>query len=379
LIKNFIAVLVIFDPCFFIKNAEHVSSPPALKLEYAYNLDISDTIFDSLKKDYPEFIEWFEEKCCRKGRKCWVHFREDNKIGALLIYKIENEAIPSEPPLIRKERFKICTLKVTYIGKKIGELLIKLSIDYCIKNNISEIYLTHFVEDEEDQLIELISEYGFIGTARIKHDDGRIEEIFVKDLIPPRDLLKSLKPLIVSKKYYPNFYDGIYVNKFIVPIYPQYHDKLFADFPERQPLEEESLGEFIVEGNAITKAYLSHSPIKKLGPGDILIFYKTSPQQYITSIGVVESIFPGMSDSDQILNIVAKRTVFTKKEIEEMGKPILIILFRHHFHFKNYFTLAALKEAGIIAGPPQSISQISHENYMRLKDKVGINGCYTVD
>lgn len=324
-------------------------------------------------------MEWFEEKCCRKGRKCWVHYREGNKIGALLIYKIENEAIPSEPPLTEKERFKICTLKVTHIGKKIGELLIKLSIDYCMNNDISEIYLTHFVEDEDDQLIELISEYGFVNTAKLKHGDGRIEEIFVKDLIPPRDLIKSLPPLEVSKKYFPNFCDGRRVNKFIVPIYPSYHDRLFADFPERKPLQEETTGEFIVEGNAITKAYLCHSPIKKIEPGDILIFYRTSPSQIITSIGIVESIYPEMRDSNQIVKLVAKRTVFTKKEIEDMKKPILVILFRHHFHFKKYLTLDLLKEAGIVAGAPQSISHISHESYMHLKDQVGIDGCYTID
>ncbi len=358
---------------------EEIVSPPALISDHAYNLDLSDTIFDSLKEDYPRFMEWFEEKCCRTGRKCWVHYREGNKIGALLIYKIEDEAIPSEPPLTKKKRFKICTLKVTYVGKKIGELLIKLSIDYCIKNEISKIYLTHFLEDEDDELVELISECGFINKAKLRNDDGRIEDLFEKDLIPPRDLLTSLTPLEVSKKHFPNFCDGRRVNKFIVPIYPIFQDRLFTDFPERQPSQEETSGEFIVEGNAITKAYLCHSPIRKIGPGDILIFYRTLPFQAITSIGIVESIYPGMEDSNQILKIVARRTVYSKKEIEDMGKPLLIILFRHHFHFRRYLALDSLKEAGIITSAPQSISQISHENYMRLKDQVGIDGCYTID
>jgi len=354
-------------------------SPPALKRDFVYNLNPSDPIFDSLKRDYKGFNYWFENKCCKTGRRCWVHYRDGDKIGALLIYNIEDEQILSKPPLAKKKRFKICTLKVTYIGKKIGELLIKQSVDYCINNDISEIYLTHFVEDE-DQLIELISEYGFLEKAEIESDDGRIEKVYVKDLIPERDLLKSLSPLEVSKKYYPNLVDGSEeVNKFIVPIKPEYHDRLFTDFPGRTPLKEETSGEFIVEGNTITKAYLSHSPIRKISPGDILIFYRLRPSQMVTSIGVVDAIYANMTDSDQVLKLVAKRTVYSKEEIEEMEKPILVILFRHHFHFKKCLTFDRLIDMDLIAGIPRSIQQISHENYMRLKEQVGIDGRYTVD
>jgi hypothetical protein len=72
-----------------------------------------------------------------------VYYREDDSIGALLIYKTENEPIDSKPPLPKKKRLKLSTFKVTHVGHKVGELFIKLSIDFAVKNNISEIYLTY--------------------------------------------------------------------------------------------------------------------------------------------------------------------------------------------------------------------------------------------
>jgi len=79
-----------------------------------------------------------------------VHYREDGSIGALLIYKTENEPIDSKPPLPKKKSLKLSTFIVTYVSHKIGELFIKLSIDFVVKNNISEIYLTHFTEPMTD-------------------------------------------------------------------------------------------------------------------------------------------------------------------------------------------------------------------------------------
>jgi len=210
---------------------EEVVRPPALKEDAVHNLDLSDPIFDSLKKEYgaSEFGDWFR-KCSREGRKCWVHYRTDGSIGALLIRKIENEPIKSIPPLPAKKRLKVATLKVTHIGYKIGELFVKLAIDYAIKNNIDEIYLTHYTNIDNDYLVDLITEHGFYKAA-VK-DDG--EEIFVKELLVDKDTIASMHPLEISNMFYPSLYDGDEVNKFLVPIRPEYHQKLFTDYKSRQ-------------------------------------------------------------------------------------------------------------------------------------------------
>jgi len=352
---------------------EHVVAPPALREQYAYNLNLEDPIFDSLKKGYEEFEEWFR-RISREGRKCWVYFREDGSISALLIYKFEDEAIDSDPPLTKRERLKISTFKVTHVGHKIGELFIKLSTDIAIKNRVSEIYLTHFTEPE-DRLVELISEYGFYKAAVNQRGDN----IFVKKLVADADETAKLSPLEIASKFYPSFYDGALVRKFIVPIRPEYHNRLFTDFQERQTTLSEHAGEFIVEGNTIKKAYICHSKMRKMNTGDILLFY-LSRRKEMTSIGVVEAVYPDMQDSDDIIRRVGKRTVYSREEIEEIvKKPATVILFRHHFHLQNPLNLRELKVIRVLAGAPQSITQITDESYAKIKTEGGMDERFTIN
>jgi hypothetical protein len=59
----------------------------------------------------------------------------------------------AKPPLPKKKRLKVALLKVTDYGHKIGELLLKLSFDSAVQNDMDEIYLTHFTECD-DRLVE---------------------------------------------------------------------------------------------------------------------------------------------------------------------------------------------------------------------------------
>jgi hypothetical protein len=351
-----------------------ITAPSPLKNELVKNLDLEDPIFDTLKEEYPEFQNWFE-KIASKGRRSWVYYRNDGSIGALLIYKVEDEPIDCTPSIPEKKRLKISTLKVTHVGYKIGELFIKLATDVSLNNNLSEIYLTHFTRPD-DRLIELISEFGFYKVCM----NSRGEEVFIKKLIIDKDEVQSLSPIDVSKKFYPSFYDGGQVKKFVVPIRPEYHNMLFTDFPGRQTTLLEHAGEFIVEGNTIKKAYLSHSNIRRMGPGDLILFYRSEDLHAITSIGVVEAVYTGIEDADQIVKLVGKRTVFSRKEIDELvKKPVSIFLFRHHFHLDKRLSLNALTEAGILTAAPQSVMQISPEGYIKIKEMGGIDEHFTID
>ncbi len=351
-----------------------VIAPLPLKNEPVRDLNLEDPIFDPLKREYPEFQDWFK-KISNAGRRGWVYYRNDGSIGALLIQKVEDEPIDSVPPIPEKRRLKISTLKVTHVGYKIGELFIKLATDIALINNISEIYLTHFTQPD-DRLIELISEYGFnkIGV------NSKGEEIFIKKLVIEKDEAKSYSPMEISKKFYPSFYDGKQVKKFVVPIRPGYHNRLFTDFTGRQTTLSEHAGEFIVEGNTIKKAYLSHSKIRRMEPGDLLLFYRSEDLQAITSIGVVEAVYTGIEEVEEIVKLVGKRTVFTRKEIEELTKkPVSIFLFRHHFHLDKRLTLDELTKAGILAAAPQSAMEVSTEDYIKIKMMGDIDERFTID
>jgi len=353
--------------------AEKVKQPPALKVVPAYELKRDDPFFESLKDEYPEFDRWFE-KICREGRPCLVHFGTKGCIDALLIWKTENEAVYCVPPLPKKPRLKICTLKVDYRGRRLGELFIKLSTFYAIRKNLEEIYLTHFTKPV-DPLADLLNEYGFSRVARTTRGEG----VYLKVIRPSREDLQRMSPEHIARRFWPLFYDGPRVKKFIVPIRPEYHERLFVDYQSRQTLISEHLGEFIIEGNTIKKAYLCHSRIKKLSKGDVLLFYRSRDKHEVTSVGTVEDVHDSRRP-ERIMEQVRGRTVYTAQEIRRMvEKPTLVVSFIWHCHLSKPLPLKVLVEEKIVRAAPMTITQLSETKYLRMKMRMGIDGCLTVN
>ncbi|WGI17943.1 EVE domain-containing protein [Methanonatronarchaeum sp. AMET-Sl] len=360
---------------------KEVKKPIPVKKTKVYNLDLDDPFFDSLKEDYPEFEEWFK-KIKKEGRDCFVYWKnnkEENRLGALLIYKEETEQIGEDPKLPKKPRLKLSTLKVSAHGNKIGELFIKLGVRYAIKNNLKEVYLTHFTK-EKDRLEKLISKFGFFKESVKIWKDGRIEDIYLKDIEPKKTKLKTKKPIKVSEKFWPYFKDTKGCNKFLVPIKPNYHDRLFTNWRGRQQTLKEFSNEFIVEGNVIEKVYLSHSKIKKIAPGDLLLFYRTQDEKKVTSLGVVNKVKEDVNNLDQIYDDIKRRTVYKKKEVEKkLQKPTLIIFFRWHFHLQEPISFNKMREKEIVRGSIQSIQEIEDNKYQKIKEIGGINERFTIN
>ena len=301
----------------YFKKIDIDTVPPAIKKIPLYNIDVSDTFFDSLKEDYNEFNNWFKKKS-EEGKDAWVYYNEDGTLGAFLMLKEELESISdASPALPCEKRVKISTLKVTTAGLKIGELFIKIAIEFSIKKNIHEIYLTHY-DKENDSLLPLIHNYGFYHLST----KGNDEKIYVKRLIP---LKVDVSPEDILQKYYPSFYDGIKCRKFIIPIKQHYHNLLFQDCQ----FSDQSLFHFsklVIEGNAIKKAYLSHFNSKKIRKSDIVLFYLSKTHKMITALGVVDDVFYDVNDSNEIIKIIGKRSVYNRSEIEEISKKKTLII-----------------------------------------------------
>ena len=335
---------------------------------HMYNVTLSDPIFDTLKKDYPgEFEDWFTEKA-KEGRQCYItRHPETNQLGSIMIYKDEDEPVPCVPPLQQKKRLKIATLKVAYNGMRIGEALISVALNRALKKGYKEIYLTHFTEPDSDRLVNLITKHGFYFHG---YDDqkypGKREDIYLKKLCPEnKATFQSADPYNDDISYYPSYCDNPKVKKFIVPIQPEYHDRLFLNVDSRQSLLLEHEGENIVEGYAILKAYLTRSQTHQIRPGDIIIFYK-SGESTLSTIGVVDEINYGETNTETIMNMIEKRTVYSYSEVDEMGKPLTVILFRHNTNVKRKISLTDMKKKGILNGPPQSITLLTEEKYQKL-------------
>jgi predicted nucleic acid-binding protein len=344
---------------------------PALSTVPVYSLRLEDPFFDGLKKDYhPDFERWFK-RIAEEGRMAIVYYNEDHSLGALLILKPENEGVACDPPIPPERRLKIATMKVEHQGFKIGELFIKLAVQRAIQENCPELYLTHFVK-EHDELVNLISEYGFIKVAAKSNG----EAVFLKELRPDTRA-RNLPPNNTNAVYYPTYYDGRRVKKFIVPILPEFHQDLFVDYGDRQVTMSEYTGGFVVEGNAIKKAYLTNSKTKELSPGDVLLFYRSHDLKGITAVGTVESVHYNVKSKEQVATLVEKRTVFSISEIEEiMKKQTTVIMFKWHFYFPNPVSLSSLSRLNISA--PQTIARVSHSDYVKIRELGGIDERFTV-
>ena len=253
-------------------------------------------------------------------------------------------------------------------GIKDRGAFLKLAMDYSIRNSISEVYLTHFSVPEKDELVDLICEYGFeaVGLNR------RGETIYLKKMFPTGQGICA-KAADFHKRYWPCFCDGPETRKFIVPIRPAYHDRLFVELKERVSLFEMA-GEMIVEGNTIKKAYLCHSRLKRLSAGSVLLFYRSQTKQAVTALGVVEAVFQGLNDADTIMKAIDRRTVYGRAEIVDMmKKPTTVLLFTWHFYLPRPVTLGALLQESVLRRAPQSITEISHKAYCMVKSRGGID------
>jgi rRNA-processing protein FCF1 len=351
---------------------ENIYQPLAIKVVQLYQLNLDDRLFDGLKRDYPGFETWWKKKC-REGAKARVNILPDGTLGAILIWKVEHEAIASNPPLPTKKRLKISTFLVINSGYKIGELFLKMSLEYAKKNGIEEVYLTHFTS-QDDQLVRLIEDFGFYRAAKIGNED-----VYLKNLVATDDDdLTQLTPVEISRKYYPSFYDGVDVRKFIVPILPMYHERLFVELSRQNSLF--GADEFIVEGNTIKKAYLCHSQSRKMNVGDLLLFYESKTSKGIRAVGIIENVHYRIQDTQEIIRLVGKRSVYKLKDIELLAKkPTTVIVFRWHFYMPNFVSFPYLITNRILSGPPQSILEISHEKYQLVKQGGGLDERFTLN
>lgn len=345
------------------------------KEEKGSNLDLNDSIFDSLKEEYgdKEFGEWWNNKVSKRSVYVYVDDTEDkNKIKAILVPKIEekDETIDCTPALNLGRRLKICLFKVAdhAQGLRLGERLLSMAFDFAQRNNLEDIYLTHFLKPN-DSLVKLIEEYGFYQHGVKKNNEG----IFAKKIIPNKNFaIKKEDIYNLNRTFFPGFYDGDFISKYIVPIRPLYHERLFPDY--KYYIEHEQLSLFpqnqqTPEGNSIKKAYICNAPTRQIKEGDILLFYRTVDFKCITTLGIVEKVYYNLTDVKEVQDIVAKRTVYSQEEIKEKMQPkssIVVILFKQNFHLKEVFYYSDLLENNIVAGAIQTITKIDDNRYKQI-------------
>jgi L-amino acid N-acyltransferase YncA len=326
--------------------------PPAVKSLLAYELNENDVIFDSFRADYAGFDNWLA-KCKREHRQAWIiRGNADWYAGVCIVKKASRDSL------------KICSFKVAdrFRGNKFGELLLKTIFDYCFKNGIKEAYLTIF--DKYDLLIQLLEDFGFARKGKRKDTD---ELVMVKNFaVSPGDFIID-DSLEFNIKLGPQALSLSGASCFLLPIYPDYHAMLFPEYEQQLSLIPGGTS----CGNSIKKAYVCRSRVRKIQPGSVLLFYKILPFQEVSSVGVTESTLV-TSKADEMLRFVAKRTVFSMRQIEELcSDRCLGILFRQAFEIGKPITLQELRRNASLRGSPQQIMKLPEGSKEWVKTRIG--------
>ncbi|MBZ0206990.1 MAG: hypothetical protein K8H89_11745 [Flavobacteriales bacterium] len=305
-------------------------------------LDVQDAFFDSFRADYvdPPFDRWFQK---RANDHAYVYTKEDSVRGFLFLKTEDRGENYSDitPVLAPAKRLKIGTLKVVADGLRMGERFLKIAFDNAREAKVDEIYVTIFERSPEQlRLIELLTSWGFV-----RHGAKATgEAVFVR---PMKVDANASHP----KETYPKVSKAARV--WVVPIKPEYHTELFPD----SILRTEKADAF-VDGephrNAISKAYVSHSPHRDLSTGDILVFYRTGGihKGVVSTIGIVENVVNPVADLDTLRKLCRKKSALEVEELKEYWerfgsyKPF-VINFLYAYSLKHRQNLRSLLDAGI--------------------------------
>lgn len=293
------------------------------KFEFRHfsNIDLNDTFFDSLKKDYPGtasstgFVEWFQKKASENKQA--LVFSDEKGLGAFICLKRESEAIRlSESLLPAEERIKISTLRIAerYRGQRLGEGAIGLVLWMWQQSKCKEIYVTVFQEHQD--LITQLEKFGFI---MIGYNLNR-ECVYIKS----REKIDYSDPYKAFPFINPNFEKTGYLI-----IKDEYHDLLFP-YSELKNVHNSSES-FLDVSNGISKVYLGSPyttpPYQK---GDPVLIYRQftgeGQKRYkscLTTYCVVKNIITinragkHMISYGDFIKIVGNKSVFSDDELQQ--------------------------------------------------------------
>ncbi len=336
----------------------------------AHEIDHEDAFFDSLRDGYPEFDEWWLEKCVRQHRACWVVYDDDNLTG--LVVRKDEVADDTDAATPANKILKICTFKVApeKRGVKLGELLLKQILWYAQINGYDLAYLTTY--EDQTSLMGLLEFYGFRNAGKNSKGEVIYERGFSSDRLR-RDADATAFEL--ARSNYPKFLLDPETRGFGIPIKEAYHDTLYPDL-WRSRQHELFARASTRPGNTIRKVYLCRAPSRPDPPGSILFFYKgvsdEPPSQAITTLGILESVNLAKSTNDLML-LAGGRSVYSEKELEGWGataeKPVKVINYLLVAYIDPPVSLNELRAMGIVTHPQPSIYELRRDHLTSLVER----------
>ncbi len=276
------------------------------------DINLNDSFFDELKKDYPEFdSKWFP-KCITENRSALV-FSDEQGLGAFVALKEENQEIKLKDRTIPpNHRIKISTLRLAerFRGQRLGEGAIGLILWQWQKSNTEEIYVTVF--DEHNDLIVQLERFGFV--CQGYNERGERVYLRSKANIDFSDPYKSF-PFIL-----PNFKKGGYLI-----VNDDYHDTLF---PYSEVKNTNQYGLDIAAANGVSKIYIGQQWQTHYNSGEPIFIYRKyngpSGKRYkscLTSYAIVTEVVCVKRNGSELItfddfcNHVGNKSVFSKEDL----------------------------------------------------------------
>jgi len=342
--------------------------PPSVELIDASRLDLSETIFASLREDYLEFDHWIK-KVAREGngRRTWVVRDSEGHYRAIAIVKV----LDDHPLVPGAKATKLSTFKVhsESEGEKLGELLLKTVLTWAHQALVDSLFVTVLDDESKQALIYFLGIFGFQRGNRMPGTTN--EFVYFKHFRPDGDIRRT--PLQHHILFGPPAILGT-ASVFVVPVIPRWYEGLFPDAPSVGSFGQVSLGGLLTEtqpfGNALRKAYLSNSNTSEMEPGSTILFYRSSGAGGaggVHAVGVVEKTVRS-SNPAEIVAAVGRRTVYTADDVARMCKDdkerpreVLAILFRQDRFVTEPWTLPVLKQHRVLNGAPQTITKVRSE------------------
>ena len=261
---------------------------------------------------------------------------------------------------------KLCTFKVASYatGTKMGERLLFSAFQFSLLNDIGFIYLTLYREKQQP-LIDLLESFGFkeIGTRKDEVVYGK----YTKNNLSSEDIDDKY---LYDVTFYPSFKDTNEVKKFLLPIRPSYHERLFPDcYKAQMSFFKDELSYYTSESFTIRKSYISKKNSRKMAPGDLVLFYRSRDLRSIQVLGFVDDV-KYLDNIEDIIDMVKKRTVYSRSEIEEMldkSNKLLVINFNVIKYSRSGIGTKFLNDIGLNAR--RSIAEISDKKYKQIMER----------
>lgn len=341
----------------------------AVEKTYFGNVNIADDFFNSFRKAYEGFDSWFLKKC---DEEAYICNNDEGQILGFLYLKTEDlEENYSDiyPPFTPKRRLKVGTFKVESTGFRLGERFVKIIFDNALQRNVDEIYVTLFTDrDELMALDDLLQRWGFFHYG-IKRNNDREEQVLVKNM-------KAYLQDLSVRKNFPNILFDC--NKYILPIYPQYHTTLLPD----SKLNNEDKVNFLgrePHRYALQKVYISWAPGNGVKTGDLILFYRTgdpgSNKKYssvVSTVALVDEIICNIKSEEELLQICQNRSVFSVEELmafwAEHRYNLKVLKFIFVKSLTKRLTLGYMWEHDIVSFPggPRSFLKLTNDQFNEI-------------